>query len=580
MRKMDTRKKRCRLTTCCSVLVRRYTVMVVLVSLLVLLYWVHSVEHSWSLRLLATLPSHLSRAAPAQSRDNLNKEDIGQFLVDTPSCRIPNADAFDAALRPFINPPEPLDCRNGPPPLTYSDLDSVHLITERLHLYGASPPEVIISCCTHDISWFNSSVGVPPDVVSSGEQNIYLSAQCRPLTDRYTPETSGGVEVLCSKNGTLIYRNYHQFVPLLPDLEAVSLQRPAHAVMPSVLIFMFDSLSRLQFHRWFPRSRRLLYDEMDAFELGGLNKHGDNTWPNMLQMLTGMGQAELEALCAPNPRNDPLDNCPFIWREFKRAGYRTAMAEDCPDIGMFDYMKAGFIHQPTDYYNRPTALMAFRYIAHNVVLNTHLCDGTRPSYESTFTFAEHLATRLADRPYWGYVVQNAFSHDYFNMAYHLDEPFYRLLKLLLSTGALENTVLVTMGDHGLRWGAERETFVGGLEERLPLVSLYFPPWLRRRYPVAFANLRINQRTADHVQRPAPNDAGPPHAGSLAGRRRHRTGTRERVRGQSVSAHLCGPALRPCVSATALLHLLRVAADLGQGRSRASCRSHCGEDCER
>ena len=299
--------------------------------------------------------------------------------------------------------------------------------------------------------------------------------------------------MLCSLNGTIVYRDYHYFVPLLPHLEATSRRRTSRDVTPSVLIFMFDSLSRLQFHRWFPRTRRLLYDRMEAFELGGLNKNGDNTWPNMMQLLAGMDPQELERTCAPKPRTDPLDDCPFMWRDFKQAGYRTALAEDSPRMGMFNYLKIGFVRQPTDYYTRPTAVLSDKHIAYDRPLNTFLCEGGRPSYESTFKFAEHLATRLADRPYWGFIAQSSFSHDHFNMPYFLDAPYHRLLKTLLINGALENTVLVTMGDHGLRWGPERRTFIGSLEERLPLVSLYFPRWLRRRYPTAFENLRVNQR---------------------------------------------------------------------------------------
>ncbi|XP_037076680.1 uncharacterized protein LOC119097830 [Pollicipes pollicipes] len=255
---------------------------------------------------------------------------------------------------------------------------------------------------------------------------------------------------------------------------------------------MFDSLSRLQFLRWFPRSRRFLSDRMEAFELGGLNKNGDNTWPNLVQMFTGMEQAEMKRQCAPDPKKDPLDGCPFMWKEFKQAGYRTAMAEDAPGMGSFNYLKLGFLKQPTDYYTRPTSLLLDANIAYNKQLNTNLCEGTRYSYFSTFKYALDLGTRLADRPYWGFVCQNVFSHDSFNMPYFLDEPYYKVLESLFSSGALNNTVLVTMGDHGLRWGRERQTFIGGLEERLPFMSLYFPRWLRRRYPAAFDNLRVNQ----------------------------------------------------------------------------------------
>lgn len=54
-----------------------------------------------------------------------------------------------------------------------------------------------------------------------------------------------------------------------------------------------------------------------------------------------------------------------------------------------------------------------------------------------------------------------------------------------------NTVLVLMSDHGLRWGEFRETYQGHLEERLPLLTFVFPPWFSRKYERAIKNLRRN-----------------------------------------------------------------------------------------
>ncbi|XP_037081341.1 uncharacterized protein LOC119102075, partial [Pollicipes pollicipes] len=456
---------------------RRYLLFAVL-PVVVLLYWVNS---QYGVGFLP-VPPVLRLVQPQQAR--------GQYLVDTPTCRIPNVDPFDASVREFARPPEPILCNREPPPLTYSDIDSVYLLRERQHLYGARPPLTSASCCTRDIDWINDlNSSIPRNTMG----RVRRSPRCRPLLGSYTP-SADGVEVTCAVNKTMVYRDYYHFVPLRPQLEAASLQRRPQDVAPNVLIFMFDSLSRLQFLRWFPRSRRFLSDRMEAFELGGLNKNGDNTWPNLVQMFTGMEQAEMKRQCAPDPKKDPLDGCPFMWKEFKQAGYRTAMAEDAPGMGSFNYLKLGFLKQPTDYYTRPTSLLLDANIAYNKQLNTkpNLCEGTRYSYFSTFKYALDLGTRLADRPYWGFVCQNVFSHDSFNMPYFLDEPYYKVLESLFSSGALNNTVLVTMGDHGLRWGRERQTFIGGLEERLPFMSLYFPRWLRRRYPAAFDNLRVNQ----------------------------------------------------------------------------------------
>ena len=49
-----------------------------------------------------------------------------------------------------------------------------------------------------------------------------------------------------------------------------------------------------------------------------------------------------------------------------------------------------------------------------------------------------------------------------------------LLVDLHSRGHLDNTLLVTMSDHGPRMGDMRNTAQGKIEERLPMMSLAFP----------------------------------------------------------------------------------------------------------
>ena len=50
---------------------------------------------------------------------------------------------------------------------------------------------------------------------------------------------------------------------------------------------------------------------------------------------------------------------------------------------------------------------------------------------------------------------------------------------------------MVMGDHGARYGKARSLLQGKLEERLPLLSMTFPPWFLKKYPDIAKNLRIN-----------------------------------------------------------------------------------------
>lgn len=48
-----------------------------------------------------------------------------------------------------------------------------------------------------------------------------------------------------------------------------------------------DSMSRLNTMRQLPRSYRYIKDQMDAVVMLGFNKVGENTYPNVIPMLTG-----------------------------------------------------------------------------------------------------------------------------------------------------------------------------------------------------------------------------------------------------------------------------------------------------
>jgi len=71
-------------------------------------------------------------------------------------------------------------------------------------------------------------------------------------------------------------------------------------------------------------------------ELYGYNRVGDNSYPNLMAILTGQ-------LAKERP-GGPIDRTPFIWKDFSAAGYRTLVAEDAY-IGFqaFDIYVAGRI---------------------------------------------------------------------------------------------------------------------------------------------------------------------------------------------------------------------------------------------
>lgn len=122
----------------------------------------------------------------------------------------------------------------------------------------------------------------------------------------------------------------------------------------SVLVLGIDSVSRLNFYRAMPKTEKYL-SETGWIGLKGYNKIGDNTFPNLMAILTGQTPQQAYLQCKPTVAYK-LDNCPFIWHNFRNAGYVTAYGEDETALNTFNYLKVGFVEPPTDYYLRPYML--------------------------------------------------------------------------------------------------------------------------------------------------------------------------------------------------------------------------------
>jgi hypothetical protein len=83
------------------------------------------------------------------------------------------------------------------------------------------------------------------------------------------------------------------------------------------------------------------------------------------------------------------------------------------------------------------------------------------------------------------------SHNNFNKVQLIDNDLLKFLTEFKKKGYLNNTLLMLLGDHGARFGDFRQTVQGKLEERLPLFSMIFPKWFKRKYPELAKNLRTN-----------------------------------------------------------------------------------------
>jgi hypothetical protein len=145
----------------------------------------------------------------------------------------------------------------------------------------------------------------------------------------------------------------------------------------SVVILGLDAQSHMNFLRQMPNSYDFLRRNLSTIELHGYTKVGDNTFPNLVPVLTGLSVEELRGKCWRRGRKAHFDSCPFIWKDFGARGYRTSFGEDSVWMGMFNYEKPGFSRPPTDYYLNPVTFQMDKRIGHEVSGNAKLCYGPR-----------------------------------------------------------------------------------------------------------------------------------------------------------------------------------------------------------
>jgi hypothetical protein len=304
------------------------------------------------------------------------------------------------------------------------------------------------------------------------------------------------VKVICNVDNQVVYENYHAFVPIKPEVEKFCQNTRKNITSKSkerlsVLVLGMDAVSRLNFHRQMPKTESLL-KSMHAIELFGYNKVADNTFPNLVPVLSGLSEKELQQTCWPKP-SSAFDKCKWIWKNFSAEGYRTAYGEDAAWMGLFNYVKHGFKEQPTDYYMRPFIKKAEDDIGHKKKLNAKLCIGSKMSTAVLLDYVLNFAITMSSKDSFAFFWGTSLTHDFLNYPSLADDLHEKFLKQLQDTGSLNHTVFIFMSDHGIRWGGIRETYQGRLEERLPFVFFVFPKWFKDVYPSAVANLHKNTR---------------------------------------------------------------------------------------
>lgn len=411
---------------------------------------------------------------PMVSRD----AQMSGFLVKTSGCRIPAMHPFDKSIIQYIRRLKHPVCNGGIPALVDANLTSIFIVNSSLVNYNVTSDN--LRCCYRPF-WRVEPKEDEHDKIVKYSDNCIAFNKSAKITEEY-------VKVECFSSDTLIYTDVFAFVPVLVDISKPTIPQPLN-----ILILGLDAVSRLNLHRQLPLTVNYLR-KLGMVELLGYNKVADNTFPNLIPILTGYTEEELKSICWPNT-TAKFDQCPFIWKRYSEKSYKTVYAEDAAWMGVFNYMKRGFHKQPTDYYWSFFNRLAEELIGNEADGNVKRCVGARRVYATMLDYTIKFITTMANhnQPYFGFFWEVSLSHDFLNAPKIADKEYELFFRHLNETGLLNRTALFFLSDHGIRYGGIRTTFQGRMEERLPFLNILLPNWYKKKFHTAFINLQKNSR---------------------------------------------------------------------------------------
>lgn len=215
---------------------------------------------------------------PAKDEDYSSVDEVydENYFVKTVGCRIMKMDVMNEQIRSFFpsekERPKKIQC--GPPALTDSDEKYLWINlteTELKKFYNISSVEQLQCYFTTFTRLTDYSV------VKNETINPLHFGQRSKIDSEYT-------QVFCENgNQSQLNVDFHSFFPKKSEELKVDKKTDKFSVM----ILGVDSVSKLNFHRMLNHSAKTILEDLEGIEMQGYNKVGDNTYPNLIPLLSG-----------------------------------------------------------------------------------------------------------------------------------------------------------------------------------------------------------------------------------------------------------------------------------------------------
>ncbi|EDW63236.1 uncharacterized protein [Drosophila virilis] len=429
---------------------------------------------------------------PSQNRSSLfsvhspisNKPDKisssnNYFWVFDHKCKIPRLDPFSEDVMNIFKPPKFKKCTNQPDLFTvrYDLKEKQYIVKFNESLFVQLFPNISdYGCVFHEI------IRGPDDSLSWHKRSIFSQR------DWIVPRHVQGIVVECFElrnRSRVLQRDAFSFVQYPLNCNEKN-DKERSRTFPSVIMLGIDSMSQMNFQRTMPLTAHFVR-QPGWYEMLGYNTIGDNIFQNFIILLTGRSSQQWLSFC--NIRKPGcLDAIAFLWNHFHNSGYLTAYAED---IATFN-----FTRRPVDYYLNPIMKAFEKIMTKFRRLKYDYCLGRKQSFRYVFDYCLQLVQRFVHetpKPFFGIFWTKSFSNDDFSGAANVDKDFVTYLEQFKEHGLFERAVVILFSLHGQHKGPLMELSSSFLEERLPMLHIYLPPWYRKQYPKVGKALDVNRR---------------------------------------------------------------------------------------
>ncbi|XP_022700710.1 uncharacterized protein LOC111267030 isoform X1 [Varroa jacobsoni] len=416
------------------------------------------------------------------------------YRINTPSCRIPEFSPFDFTVGNLYERRSDPVCPGPPSFLKWTSYNILQLDIDVLSRQYADLTTADVKCTFQEL-FRNQSLPEPDKVAFLGDpQELVFGEE---LNTEF-------ILIECRYHSRVVLQEYAMVPVLKDDVEhrvqtieskGVQVSREANVgggnSRTNVLVLGIDSVSYLNAYRHLRQSLAYIRTQLDSIELKGYVKVGDNSFPNQNPLINGL--TEDEAMSYKNKGFFDMLTDQMIWSEYVEFGYRSLFLEESAHFGLFHYHFKGFHKAPVDYYTRPM-VMTVETSPLTHALGEHVfCHGGRTTSEMYLNYIERFAAMMTAREanFFAYVWLSDISHNEMNSVGSLDAILTRHLRALDSGGVLNNTALIFLSDHGIRFDKIRSTTVGKYEDRMPFAFVAMPHHFCETHHVECQNLKIN-----------------------------------------------------------------------------------------